>query len=172
MTQQPIDIFTYEVVSSTLQSYIDKCEKIPKAFRNESLTKYYLELKSLRTKLNDKTMTNIEVFGSLGALNLAHMLDERQRHIDYTKQVVPTYPEGGVSVGGGDFYSLSEAQHLAKERWSEIIQTDNSKNKGEFKHPSKRTINFVGFEAAYSSPEAQEYLRKTRQEIEDYNKNN
>lgn len=54
----------------------------------------------------------------------------------------------------------------------EVKEMANRKTKGEFKHPSNRTINCIGFEAAYDTPEGREYWRKRDEEFEEFKKNN
>jgi len=46
------------------------------------------------------------------------------------------------------------------------------KNKNEFKHPSSRTINCIGVEAAYDTTEGREYRRKQKEEFEEFKRNN
>jgi hypothetical protein len=46
------------------------------------------------------------------------------------------------------------------------------KNKGEFKHPSTRTINCIGVEAAYDTTEGREYRRKQKEDFEEFKRNN
>jgi hypothetical protein len=61
-----------------------------------------------------------------------------------------------------------EILHLRKQ----LKKSANRKNKGEFKHPSTRTINCIGFEAAYDTPAGREYWRKRDEEFEEFKRNN
>lgn len=69
-------------------------------------------------------------------------------------------------------WHMDRMEAIREKEKNKIRKPRPIKTKGEFKHPSNRTINCIGFEAAYDTLEGREYWRKRDEEFEEFKKNN
>jgi hypothetical protein len=86
--------------------------------------------------------------------------------------VVPTPTESNITENAEVQWHMDRMDAIREKQKSKNRKPKPIKKKGEFNHPSSRTINCIGVEAAYDTPEGREYMKKRNEDFEEFKRNN
>jgi hypothetical protein len=86
--------------------------------------------------------------------------------------VVTTPTESNIAENTEVEWHMDRMDAIREKQKSKNRKPKPIKKKGEFNHPSSRTINCIGVEAAYDTPEGREYMKKRNEDFEEFKRNN